>query len=320
MGGRRCLFICVLSMFLDIPEIRRHQAGNTGLAYVHTFDSGIAGPHVCINALTHGNEICGAWAVDALLREQVRPVCGKLSLSFSNINAFMAFDPDHPEACRWVDEDFNRLWDASTLDGPRQSAELSRARELRDFFATVDYLLDLHSMHTPGPAMGLCGPTRGGLDFAHQLGLPGYVVIDAGHSAGRRLRDFADFGEENSSRQAYLVECGFHFDEASVAVAHQVSRRFLDMTGVCPGLAAGVATVPQMTVQITEAVTIHSDAFRFTGPIDSMQVIPAAGTLIGMDGDREIRTPYDQCVIVMPAPERYSLAGMTAVRLGRQVD
>lgn len=307
-------------MFLEIPDLDTHRAGNTGIDYVHTFDSGLPGPHVCINALTHGNEICGAWAVDALLREEVRPALGKLSLSFANVGAFLRFDPAQPEASRWVDEDFNRLWDASTLDGPRQSAELTRARELRDFYASVDYLLDLHSMHTPGPAMGLSGPTAGGLDFAHQLGLPGYVVIDAGHSAGRRLRDFGDFGDAQSPRQGYLVECGFHFDTAAVEVAHQVSRRFLALTGVCPGLAVTqTAAAAQITVRITDAVTIRSDAFRFTETIDSMQVIAKAGTLIALDGAEEIRTPYDNCVIVMPAPARYMQPGMTAVRLGQQI-
>ena len=308
-------------MFLDIPDLSLHRAGNTGIDYVHTFDSGVAGPHVCINALTHGNEICGALAVNTLLREAVRPVCGKLSLSFANTRAFGQFSPDQPEASRWVDEDFNRLWDPATLDGPRNSAELARARELRAFFASVDYLLDLHSMHTPGPAMGLCGPTRGGLDFAHRLGLPGYVVIDAGHSAGRRLRDFADFGEEASPRQAYLVECGFHFEEASVAVAHAVSRRFLDVTGVCPRSAPRLPSEsPQITVRITDAVTIHGQDFRFVHPLDSMQVIPEAGTLIALDGETEVRTPYDDCVVVMPAPARYIQPGMTAVRLGQRVD
>ena len=307
------------AMFLEIPDIRVHRAGNTGIDYVHTFDSGQPGPHACVNALTHGNEICGAWAVDALLREGVRPMRGKLSLSFANVGAFARFNPEQPEASRWVDEDFNRVWDASTLDGPRQSAELTRARELRAFFASTDFLLDLHSMHTPGPAMGLCGPTRGGLDFARGLGLPGYVVIDAGHSAGRRLRDFADFGDEASPRQAYLVECGFHFETASVDMAHRVSRRFLDQTGVCPGLEPQSASA-QKIVQITDAVTIRSEHFRFAQAVDSMQVIPLAGTLIGLDGDTEIRTPYDQCVIVMPAPGRYMQPGMTAVRLGRLVD
>lgn len=308
-------------MFTETPDIHIHRAGNTGIDYVHTFDSGQPGPHVCINALTHGNEICGAWAVDALLRAAIRPVCGRLSLSFSNVDAFAKFLDGDLENSRWVDEDFNRLWDHETLDGPRQSVELRRAREMRDFFASVDYLLDLHSMHTPGPAMGLCGWTAGGLDFARRLGLPGYLVVDAGHSAGRRLRDFADFADESSPRQGYLVECGPHFDPDSIEMAHAVSRRFLDLTSVCPGLSPlpASAAAPKV-VRVTDAVTIRSPQFRFVLPIDSMQVIPKSGTLIAMDGETEVRTPCDDCVIIMPAPSRYIQPGMTAVRLGCWID
>ena len=138
-------------MFFDTPNISDYRTGNTGIEYVHTFYSGVPGPHVCINALTHGNEICGAWAVDALMREEIRPVKGSLSLSFANTRAFSRFSAEKAEQSRWVDEDFNRLWNESTLDGDRTSAELVRARDLRSFFASVDYLLDLHSMHTPGP-------------------------------------------------------------------------------------------------------------------------------------------------------------------------
>jgi len=172
-------------------------------------------------------------------------------------------------------------------------------------------------MHTPGPAMGLCGTTRGGLDFARRLAMPGYIVIDSGHSAGRRLRDFADFSREEHFCQAYLVECGFHFDRSSIRLANEISRRFLAITGACPAIDALPAgsTAPQI-IRITDAITIREKNFRFTKKLDSMQVIAQAGTLIAVDGDQEIRTPYDRCVIVMPAPDRYILPGMTAVRLG----
>jgi len=45
--------------------------------------------------------------------------------------------------------------------------------------------------------------------------------------------------------------------------------------------------------------------------------VPAAGTLLARDGAREIRTPYDDCVLVMPT--RRPRRGETAVRLGRRV-
>ena len=174
-------------MFFETPDLSPYRAGSDGLPYVHSWRSQRPGPHVCINALTHGNEICGAWALDALIREGVRPVCGTLSLSFANVEAYARFDRNAPEATRWVDEDMNRVWDESTLDGPRNSRELARARELRGFFAGVDFLLDLHSMHTPGPALGLCGATSmdftlpvlqrsGGLDMVPPAVVHGFVL------------------------------------------------------------------------------------------------------------------------------------------------
>jgi predicted deacylase len=49
------------------PNLDRWAAGNTGIPYVWTFGSKRAGPHVLVQALTHGNEVCGAIALDWLL-------------------------------------------------------------------------------------------------------------------------------------------------------------------------------------------------------------------------------------------------------------
>src|SRR5688500_8466517 len=106
-----------IAIELTAPDIEPHRASRTGTEFVHTLDSGKPGPHVMVNALTHGNEICGALVVDRLLREGVQPTRGKLTLSFANVAAFARFDPRNPYASRFVDEDFNRVWTPSTLDG-----------------------------------------------------------------------------------------------------------------------------------------------------------------------------------------------------------
>jgi len=113
---------------LTPPDIELYRAGNTGVEYVSTFDSGSPGPHVLVTALTHGNEICGAIALDRLFRAGLRPRQGKLTLAFDNVAAYCNFDRRVPTASRFVDEDFNRLWAPATLDGERQSTELARAR------------------------------------------------------------------------------------------------------------------------------------------------------------------------------------------------
>src|SRR5262249_20450465 len=143
---------------LQTPDIEPYRRSNTGTEFVHRLESGKPGPHVLVVALTHGNEICGAIALDRLLRERVRPARGTLTLAFANIAAFPRLHPKNPYSSRFVDEDFNRVWTPSVLDSERESIELRRARELRPHIEAADYLLDIHSMLEPSPPVMICGP------------------------------------------------------------------------------------------------------------------------------------------------------------------
>ena len=54
---------------LAAPDIARWRAGNTGVDHVHRLRADAPGPVVHVQALTHGNEICGAIALDWLLQQ-----------------------------------------------------------------------------------------------------------------------------------------------------------------------------------------------------------------------------------------------------------
>ena len=309
-----------IAVELQAPDIRPHRESNTGTDYIHTFDSGKAGPHVLVNALTHGNEICGAIVVDRLLRRGLRPVRGKLTFAFANVEAFSRFDPRNPYATRFVDEDFNRVWTPEVLDGTRDSVELRRARALRPFVAAADYLLDIHSMLEPSPPVMICGPLDKGIRFAFEVGVPEHIVSDTGHSNGTRMRDFGGFGEPASDKNALLVECGQHWERNAERVAWQTTWRFLDRLGVVDPAEAKTeidpAVPPQRLIRVTEAVIASSPAFRFAKPFAGLEVIPRQGDVIAWDGDEPVRAPYDNCVLVMPVPNNVK-TGLTAVRLGR---
>ena len=73
-----------------------------------------------------------------------------------------------------------------------------------------------------------------------------------------------------------------------------------------------------MVIEVTTAVTIATDDFAFTGPAHGLAIVPKAHTLLARDGGVEVRTPYDNCVLIMPT--RRPKKGETAVRLGRFVD
>ena len=308
---------------LSAPDIAPYKAGNTGIDYVTCLDSGRPGPHVMLTAVVHGNELCGAIALDWLFRHDVKPLTGKLSLGFMNVAAYLSFDPANPTASRFVDEDFNRLWTAEVLDNPeRRSAELTRARSLRPYIDTVDLLLDIHSMQRKQPAMMMAGPLAKGRQLAKAVGLPEIVVTDSGHAAGKRMRDYEGFADPASPKNALLVECGQHWEAAAGPLAIHTALRFLLVNGVVDADWAtrgldGVELPEQRFVEVTGPVTIASEAFRFVENFNGLEVIPKAGTVIAYDGEMPVTTPYDDCVLIMPS--RRLNPGASAVRLGRYV-
>ncbi len=306
---------------VEFPDIEPWKTGNCGIDYVHSFDSGQPGPHVLIMALTHGNEVSGAIAVDTLLRSGVRPRQGRLSLAFGNVEAYHRFNPQDIDATRFVDEDMNRVWLPAALDGERDSVELRRARELRPLIDSVDLLLDIHSMHEESAPLMMCGACSKGLEFARSLGVPATVVADAGHANGRRMRDYGGFGDAASHKNALLIETGQHFSKKSEHVALDVAARFLIATKAVAeadvqGFLSQQQPVTQQFLQVTEPVIASSMDFSFSEDFRGLERIPRAGTVIARDGQREIVTPYDNCVLIQPSL-RHLGQGVTVVRLAR---
>jgi len=306
---------------LSPPDIAPYRQGNTGVDYVHVLDSGKPGPNVMIQALTHGNEICGALAVDWLFRENVHPVRGKLTLAFANVEAFARFDQNDPDRSRYIDEDYNRVWADEALFGKRDSSELRRARQLQPFVDAVDFLLDLHSMHEPCRPIMVCGTSEKSAAFSRKLGVPGDLLIDTGHPAGLRMMERGGFGDPASPRTAVLIECGQHWEKSAEAVAKDTVMRFLKATGAVEGGWADAritlaAPKAQRLVRVTQAVVAKSMAFKFACSFKGLEVIPRAGTVVATDGDTVWKTPYDNCVMVMPSVKHLK-PGTTLVRLGR---
>lgn len=303
------------------PDIARYRKGNTGVDYVHVLDSGKPGPNVMVQALTHGNEFSGAIALNYLFEQQARPVKGRLTLAYANVAAFARFDFDDPDRSRYIDEDYNRVWADAVIGGSRDSAELRRARELRPFVDAADYLLDLHTMTEPCRPIMVCGMLDKGADLARRVGMPADLLIDTGHPAGLRMRDRGGFGDPKSPKNALLIEAGQHWEKSAVDVATDSTLRFLKTTGVVEGVWVDARLrlpLPktQRVVRVTEPITAASTKFQFAKPWKGLEVIPKAGTAIAIDGDKTWRTPYDDCVLVMPSTAHVK-PGNTMVRLGR---
>lgn len=313
---------------LPAPVLGPWRSGNTGTEGVWRFDSGAPGREVLVTALIHGNEVCGAWALLALLEAGLRPRRGALTLAFCNLAAFDRFDAAHFERSRYADQDLNRVWGRMAwreAAGARFSSEQRRALELLPLAERADWLLDLHSMHNPGPALVLTGLQPRNIALARDLGMPALVVADAGHAEGCRLRDHGRFGEmHDNGTRSLLIECGFHGELPARDVAIDMLGRFLVASG-----AVDDADIPagwrrplpaqQTVLEVTEAVVAaDGEPPRFAAPWATGQCVAQAGTLLGWNGGRAFHTPYDGCTLIMPSV-RQARPGLTIVRLARDL-
>ena len=308
---------------LPAPDIAAWRAGNTGTEGVWRFDSGRPGRNVMFSALVHGNELCGAWAIKGLLESGLRPQAGTLTLAFCNLAAFDRFDAADHDASRFVDQDMNRQWSDERIDAA-DTQERRRAAALRPFVREADWLLDLHSMHEPCAPLLLTGVQPRNLGLARAMGSPEHIVVDAGHKDGTRMRDYGRFGLPDAAAgesRSLLIECGFHGDVASRAVAQDACLRFLQAAGtldaaeldrVLPGWRRPDAP-RQWALEVTGPVVASSERFRFTEPFTGLEVIAKAGAVIGDNDGVPVTTPHDDCVLVMPSV-RQARAGVTVVR------
>ncbi|EJE54253.1 hypothetical protein PMI14_00759, partial [Acidovorax sp. CF316] len=216
-----------------------------------------------------------------------------------------------------------RQWLDERMDAG-DTSERRRAAALRPFVAQADWLLDIHSMHEPSAPLLLTGIQPRNLQLARAMRSPEHIVVDAGHKDGVRMRDYGRFGlgdAQGEDTRSLLIECGFHGDPASRAVAQDQCVRFLEQAGVL-GAHALAQQLPgwrlpdaprQWALEVTGPVVATSSAFRFVEPYTGLEVIEKAGTVIGDNDGVPVTTPYDDCVLVMPSV-RQARAGVTVVR------
>jgi predicted deacylase len=295
-------------------DLSAYRAGNTGIDYVHRFASGRPGPHVLINALTHGNEFCGMVAVSHLLDSGVRPKIGTLTLSFANVAAYETFDPAKPFDSRLITHNLNRIWSAAWLEGADDSVELSRARAMRPAVAAADHILDIHSTSQDVVPFWVYPAFERNAAVARALPRPDvHLVMPAGLGSGTPLIQHGGHGETNGDAGAALVvECGQHFKQASADLAKEVAMDFLGHFGLVDREVRPPARARRFELLRTHV--IQDEGFHFARPVIGFETF-AKDELIATDGALEIRAPCDDCTIFMPA--RVAIVGREGVYLTR---
>ena len=295
-------------------DLSAYRRGNVGVDWVHRFESGRPGPHVLVNALTHGNEFCGMVAACHLLDSGVRPAIGTLTVSFANVAAYQTFDRERPFESRQIVHNLNRIWSAAQLDGDEHSPELDRARELRPVVAAADHILDIHSTSQDVEPFWVYPKFLRNLLASGAIGRPRtHMVMPRGLGSGTPLVQHGRHGDDGHHGVAMVVECGQHFRQATADRAIDVARAFLAHFGLIEA-DPRPAPEPPRRLELLKTWVIQTPEFRFTRPLVGFETF-AEGELIGTDGDLEIRALCADCTVLMPA--RTAIVGREGVYLTR---
>lgn len=282
-------------------DLSAYRHGNTGVDYVHRFESSRPGPHLLVNALTHGNELCGMVAASYLLDSGVRPKAGTLTVSFANVEAYESFDRTDPFTSRQLVHNLNRIWSPEWLDGSEDSPELRRARALRPVVAAADHILDIHSTAQEVAPFWVYAGFERNAAAAMAMGRPGlHLVMPGGMNTGTPLIQHGSHGDPQGPGVALVVECGQHFLQASADLAVDVTLGFLAHFGLIERDPAAAGPEPQRRFELLGTPVIKTEAMRFARPLVGLESF-AKGELIATDGPDEIRSPCDGCTVFMPA-------------------
>lgn len=307
---------------LEWVDLAAYRRGNTGIDHVYSFDSGMPGPHVMVNALTHGNELCGMYVVRRLLDAGLRPRAGRLTLSFANVAAYERFGPQALQT-RFVERDFNRLWHDDLLAQDHRSVEARRAHALAPLVRSVDRLLDLHSTwHAVLPFFVLARLPRVRRWADHLALPPRQLLLPAFRHEGYHLIDYGAFAAPEGDAIGLIAECGQHFAATSVSTAWQVTLRFLQASG-CIGdddaAALGLAPPAAPAIErfeIVQPVIAATDHLRMACSYAGF--VPfQSGEIAAYDGALAVTAPFDGAIVLAPRPDPRS--GQQAFAWGRRV-
>ncbi|HTH80986.1 MAG TPA: succinylglutamate desuccinylase/aspartoacylase family protein [Ramlibacter sp.] len=296
-------------------DLSAYRTGNTAVDYVHRFESGRPGPHVLINALTHGNEFCGMVAATHLLDTGVRPRIGTLTVSFANVEAYNSFDAADPLKSRMLVHNLNRIWSREWLEGKEDSPELKRARAMQPVVAAADHILDIHSTAQPVEPFWVYPGFERNARAALAVGVPQiHLVMPAGMNTGTPLIQHGRHGQADHDGVALVAECGQHFLRASGELATEITMRFLAHFGLVDADPNWAQPKPARRFELLWTPVIKTGKVKFARPVVGLESF-AKGELIVTDGDEEVRAPCDDCTIFMPA--RVHIPGRELVYLTR---
>lgn len=287
-------------------NIKEHSFGE--LTWDITTD--LQGKTITILGSIHGNEPCGAQAIEWLLEElKVHPILsGHLKLVIGNPKALA-------KNTRFIHVDMNRLYGGSIkgVDILEHWFELERIEEIKAAIKGSEILLDLHSGTTAMPPMTCNANSKEHIELASIFPIEFITTGWDGSTTGVGGDEYMD----SQGGLGLTVECGQHNSDSSFRVAKKAISSLLHHCGMWKHDRNVEHIGTPSHVAVTKTLYAEGDSFTFhLDCLDNFSVIPK-GTHIATDWKREIYADKEY-ILLMPKPT--PLRGQEACYLGVKIE
>ncbi len=268
-----------------------------------TYTGAEPGKRLLVLGAVHGNEKCGTFAIQRIIREiesgDIKIARG--SVTFVPICNKAAFDAD----VRYIDRNLNRFL------VPHSNPTLNEEKignELCPLLEQCDVLLDLHSYTVGGdPFVFIGAPDTEEHIFANCLGGAAGITGWAKAYAASGRESVPTDPDESTGTTEYArrfgamgvtLECGQHRDENAPAVAYQAIRNALNYLGLCDDLGAGASPLMSRLIEV-KRVFFRGQGGDFTKGWKHLEPVKK-GEVIATDEHHEPLSVPDDGYLILP--------------------
>jgi len=253
---------------------------------IYTLESNKPGPTISIMGAIHGDEFCGAQAIEEI-KDSLQITKGKVHMIIAN-------RPALEQNTRQINFNMNRIFQDNLPPEVKQKYEFARAQEIRGILDQSDMLLDIHSSG-PGSQPFIITEANSfkyitNLEFTNVL-----TGIDAFHPGSTDGYMF------NQNKVGICIECGFNQDPNSVRIAKQGIHDFLGTLDMID-LNQPLIQHPKSIYKSAFIYSSQTENFKLTKDFVDFEHVPA-NSPIATESNQIVEFNQDYHILFARNPE-----------------
>lgn len=267
------------------------------------FSSIHRGPHLLVFGAVHGDEVCGTTAIRNIV---ARVQNGQIGIDKGTITFVPICNPKaYYNGTRFVEKNLNRV--ITHRDSPSFYEEQLAVNIMR-LIDACDWLLDIHSFHSQGPAFVFHDSSNANSKaFAHCLG-PRHFVTGWSEMYASPEANIVNAGDtviyaHKRGKAGCVIECGYHPDPQAVFVAEKAIQNAIEFLGISKAGDQKVKPVNPIVVRGYKVVAKRKNG-RFVKEWQHLDPV-CVGDTIGIYDDGTKEKADSDGFIMLPKTNAY---------------